>query len=278
MIQQAFVQPETNAAYHADTTHVSHSMLERFIESPTLYHGLYVTKTIEREPPTPAMVLGSLTHALLLEPETLRDRYVEAVGCKTRTGKAWTATVEEAEATGKEPVLPSYIDDARAMADSVRRHPVAAKLFAAKGIAEQAIRWTDPATSLNLKIRPDWVINSPKLEYVICVDLKTAEDPRPEAFSKAVANYGYHRQDAMYRDGLRTIHEKTIQFLFVVVGKSAPHDVFAYQMATLDVMLGQEQKTEALIRLAVCRESGDWTTPEQNTIQTLELPRWARGS
>jgi hypothetical protein len=271
---------ETNAEYHADFSAVSNSMKEAFIESPALYRGMYVTRTIPRKPPTPAMVLGSVTHTLLLEPERFDLEYTVAPeSCRERRGKAWEMTVESAECDGTTPILSSYFQDGLRMAEEVKAHPTAWKLLSSPhGVAERSIRWKDPITGLLLKCRPDLLINDAHRPDVIDINVKTAADPTPEGFAKAVANFGYHRQEAFYGDGIEQAIGKPCHSIFVVVGNSEPYDAFVYQLAVADLTLGREQNAKALARLSECHETGRWIAPGQDEIQILELPRWARGN
>ncbi len=59
---------ETNAAYHADDTHVGASMLSVFRENPLLYQWYFVTGQRPKPPPTKPMRMGSALHTLVLVP------------------------------------------------------------------------------------------------------------------------------------------------------------------------------------------------------------------
>jgi hypothetical protein len=270
---------ETNAEYHADHTSVSHSALETFLRSPALYRDIFVTGETPKAPPSPAMLLGSLVHTMVLEPDKIDTEYTIAPPtCRARSGKAWDATVEAAECSGTTPVLESHMAEAAKMREAVNGHSVAAVLLLEPGEPERPIRWIDPARLVACKCRPDWLVDSPKMPTALVVDLKTAEDPTPEGFAKAAANYGYHRQAAWYTVGVAGACEKPVRFVFVVVGKSEPYDVFVYELAIADVDMGHEQNDRALERLAECHKTGLWLAPGQDEIQILELPRWARGN
>jgi hypothetical protein len=64
--------------------YVSHSRLELFRKSPVLYKKTYIDKVVVRDP-SPAMILGSLVHAMLLEPATVDSRFSVAPVCDKRT-------------------------------------------------------------------------------------------------------------------------------------------------------------------------------------------------
>ena len=73
----------TNAQYHALAS-VSHSSLECFRRSKRTYRAKYIDKTLVHEQ-TPAMQLGSLVHAMVLEPHKVSDLYVVPPKCDRRT-------------------------------------------------------------------------------------------------------------------------------------------------------------------------------------------------
>ena len=269
---------ETIVEYHRDTPAITNSAKEIYRKSPRRYHGQYITKTIPFDEPTIARVLGNLTHGLLLEPDSFCDQYIVAPkSCRARSGGVWWSTKEEAEASLRTPVLASHVATASRMADAVRAHATAWKLLSdPHGIAERTIRWTDPLTGLACKCRPDWLIDHASMTAALDVDLKTAEDPSPEGFARAAAKYGYHRQAAWYLDGIEATLGKPAHWVFVVVGKTEPHDVYTYQLCVADITLGRSQNTRTLADMAATIATNRWLAPGQDEIQILELPRWAR--
>ncbi|URN11311.1 PD-(D/E)XK nuclease-like domain-containing protein [Streptomyces radiopugnans] len=87
------------------------------------------------------------------------------------------------------------------MADAIRRHPLVGPLLKpGTGIAERSIYWTDPATGVRCRCRPDWLRTLPGL--TLCVDYKTCRDASPEAIAKAIRDHAYHQQDPWYIDGI----------------------------------------------------------------------------
>lgn len=259
---------ESNREYHADTDYVSHSMLETFRESPALYYGRFVSREIGKEE-TPALSLGSLVHTLILEPTRIEQEYTISDSA-ARRGKDWDAAVARAMSDGTTPITQSEMDKALPMAEAVSRNVGAMRFIGHDDVAiEQSIRWE--RDGVKCKCRPDALIRL--ADRTIVIDLKTAVDPSPEAFGKAVWNYGYHRQAAWYFDGCDAW--KDGMFLFVVVGKEPPHDVWMYELDALYLHRGQTDNYDDVARLMECRESGVWIAPGQDRIQSLEPPRWA---
>jgi len=275
---------ETNAQYHADLTHVGSTMLKTYRKSPARFHGLYVAGTIEPDPPAPAMVLGSLTHCLLLEPETFEHVFLVAKGCKVRRGKEWERIKAIAETEGKTPVFQAQLDHADAMARAVRANPVAAKLLRAEGaVVEQPIRWQDDS-GLKLKCKPDLLIDDGDfrrelgLDCVLCCDLKTSETPRPEQFWWAAQKWGSLPQAALYVDGCRSVRDddRPVRFVFIVVGKEAPFDVYTYYVESSDLEDARTANVDTICRLARSLETGVWMAPGQDELLPLQPPSYRR--
>ncbi len=268
---------ETNTHYHADTEHLGHTMLEVYRRSPKLFRWIYRMKFLKPEPPTPAMVLGSLTHAYFLEPRRVDDQYVFA-DCAKRAGKKWTACCEEAAEAGKEPTLAAWGVTAREMVCSLKSHPLVCELLDVDFVAEEPLRWTDYSTLLKCKCKPDFLITDPTRTSILDVSLKTAGDPSPEKFGYTILDYGYHRAAAHYATGIR-FHkgsQRNIESLIIACGNKAPFDVWVYRLSPAYVELGHEQNARTMANIARSIESDTWISEGQHALQTLLLPRRAR--
>lgn len=256
--------------YHADHTAISHSMLEVFRGSRPRYHGLFVGHSLEPAQPSRAMEIGSCLHALALEN---RAAYAVAPECdrRTKAGKlAWDAF--QATCDGK--MIVSGVEEKRLvdMAEALQENPMGRMLLETRGVIETPIYWDDLETGLSCKAKPDKLIDSAG----IVVDLKTCLDVSPEAFSRAVANYGYHRQAAWYLEGIRRLHKISAQFLFLCVGKEPPHEVATYELSQDALSQGTQENRELLEELKECHQSGYWGGRWEKEIFILNLPRWAQ--
>ncbi|NBS68382.1 hypothetical protein EBT31_05635, partial [bacterium] len=166
-------EPMENAEYHRHSA-ISKSHLDLVARSPLHYWARYVDPNRVEPEPTPAMRLGTAVHTLTLEPDSWDSRYVTApqIDRRTKEGKATWAEFEALSA-GRE--LISCDDRAviSRMAEAVWKHPAAEMLlFKLPGKAETTHMWTDEATGLQCKCRPDWLTDDGSL----IVDLKTTED------------------------------------------------------------------------------------------------------
>lgn len=222
------------------------------------------------EEPTRAMLFGSAVHCAILEPERFAREYAVApdVDRRTKGGKAeyeaWLADHPGATAISD--------DDHRtilSMHASVLAHPAAARLMR-DGVPEVSLRWIDDATGLACKARADLYVPSKRL----CVDLKTTEDASPEAFAKSVANYGYHRQDAIYRAGFAACGEPIDHFAIVAVEKRAPYAVAVYTLDAHAIEAGYAGFRSCAAIVAECMRTGVWPS-YGDAVSELSLPKWA---
>jgi hypothetical protein len=181
------------------------------------------------------------------------------------------AAVAALRAEGKVPLKPSDWDTVHAMADAIRRHPLAARLFEpAGGEPEQTLVWLDEPTGVWRRAMLDWRRGR------VIVDYKSAASASRAAFTKAVGNFGYHQQDPYYRDGVAALGlADDPAFLFVVQEKDPPYLVAVYDIDDEDLRIGRERNRRALEMYRDCTESGLWPG-YSNDIETIALPSWVR--
>lgn len=261
--------------YHDDTTAVSNSMLKTFARSPALYRSMYITEEIPRPEPTPEMALGSLTHSMWLQPETVEATYAVKPKCDRRTTEGKKVYAEFlAGAGGKIEVDQEQYALAKAMVEALNRNEQAAAILAMPDrVVETPIRWTYELGAITLKAKPDFYAPG------VCMDLKTALNPGPDEFAKQCANLAYYRQAAYYLDGCTAEYsysDAVIQFLLVVVGKDAPHDVYVYNLGSEWIEQGACENAELLDRLMECQRSGVWQSPAQLIVSQLPMPGWLK--
>ena len=266
-------EPMENAEYHRHSA-ISKSHLDLVARSPLHYWARYVDPNRVEPEPTPAMRLGTAVHTLTLEPDSWDSRYVTApqIDRRTKEGKATWAEFEALSA-GRE--LISCDDRAviSRMAEAVWKHPAAEMLlFKLPGKAETTHMWTDEATGLQCKCRPDWLTDDGSL----IVDLKTTEDASPAGFRKSIANFRYHVQASWYLDGLeRATGKRPEQFIFICVEKKPPHAVAVYADDAEMIAQGQITAARDLQQLADCKAANSWPG-YSDQIETISLPPWMR--
>src|SRR5947209_1829548 len=90
--------------------------------------------------------IGVAAHLAVLEPERQADNIVLIEAGDYRTTKAREAR-DAVRAAGRVPLLPYQLDIVRAIAGSIRTHPIASQAFAG-GEAEVTLIWPDPETGI----------------------------------------------------------------------------------------------------------------------------------
>ena len=262
-----------NTEYHAHPA-ISKSHLDQVAKSPLHYWARYLDPNRVVPEPTPAMAIGSAVHTHVLELDQWDARYVSApdgIDRRTKAGKAeWEAFT--AAATGRTVLPKADADLVMRMAHSVFTHPAAAMLLALPGKAETTHMWTDAATGLECKCRPDWLTDDGRL----LVDLKTTEDASARGFAKSIAQWRYHVQASWYLDGVeQATGTRPEQFLFLCVEKKAPYAVAVYAADAEMIAAGAQTAARDLDVLATCKAANAWPG-YSDQIEPISLPPWMR--
>jgi|TARA_R110000787_G_scaffold114213_1_gene223895 exodeoxyribonuclease VIII len=262
-----------NERYHA-RTELSNSMMTKLLKSPA--HLRYYLDNDQE--PTPAMILGTQVHTMLLEPgdadfvKAPKDR-------RTKEGKAQYAELLETYPASSIIKSDTY-DQIEGMVDSVLANASASSLLRsaqADGHIEESVFYTDPITQVSCKARIDAVPGKSSCLYKDClVDFKTTIDASPEAFAKSVFNFGYHRQAAHYLSCWNNTHPDDPRETFIIIAceKTPPYAVAVYELDNGSVEMGAYEVARLKELYAECVATDTWDA-YGNTVHTLELPSWA---
>ncbi len=264
----------SNSDYHALTSVVSKSHLDQVARSPLHYWARYVDPNRVEPEPTPAMTIGTALHTHVLELDTWDQRYVvmpEGIDRRTKAGKAeWEAF--SVASSGRTVLSKTDAELVMRMGHAIYAHPAAAMLLNLPGKAETTWMWSDDASGLDCKCRPDWLTDDGSL----IIDLKTTEDASPTGFRKSIGNWRYHVQAAWYLDGLeRSSGKRPDGFIFVVVEKKPPHAVAVYAADAEMIAAGAKQARLDLDVLATCKAANAWPG-YSDQIEMISLPAWMR--
>lgn len=193
---------------------------------------------------------------------------VEVKARDWRTKAAQTAR-DEAYARGAVPLLTEQIRTVDAMADAVRRHPLASRLLTpGDGVAERSLFWRDEETGVMLRCRPDWLTSR------WCVDYKSTTCAENTAFAKSAYSYGYYIQAPFYLAGLAALGTPREAFMFIAQEKTPPYLVNVVQLDDEAMAAGAAQMRRAINLYAQCMADGDWPGYPLD-VPTLALPHWA---
>ena len=256
----------TNGAYHAHEA-ISKSKLDAARKS-----GRHLYDMLHGPPreSTAAFDLGTALHAAALPGESLEEvavRMPEGMKKTTKEGRAFVA-----ENKSKIILSPSdsYLLDQMIL--SLSEHPFCKSFINGdlKGKAEQSFFCTDSETGLELKARPDFILD----DYSLILDLKTTVDASLRGFQRSVANYRYYVQASHYLDVVEGATGTRPQaFLFIAVEKSRPFGSAVYMADQAMIDLGKQHAREDLDNIAKWMAEDHYPGYSER-VEEISLPKW----
>jgi PDDEXK-like domain of unknown function (DUF3799) len=219
--------------------------------------------------------IGVAAHLAVLEPERQADSIVLIEAGDYRTTKAREAR-DAARAAGKVPLLLYQFDIVRAIAGSIRAHPIASEAFRG-GEAEITLSWSDPETGVPCKARPDYL----RAHGRWLVDLKTATSANPRSWRDQAYRLGYHARAAWYLDGAAAVlGQMPEEYWFVIVEKEPPYLISVVSFDDDALTWGRIANRKACERFAISAAANVWPgyrEPGQNHDRAFRigLPPWA---
>jgi len=223
----------------------------------------------------PDFDLGTAAHLAVLEPDQFDARTELIEAADYRGGKAREKR-DQARAEGKVPLLLWQHDIVRAIAGSIKAHPIAGQAFT-DGQPEVTLTWRDGLTGVPCKARVDWLPNHGNW----LIDLKSAASANPRVWRDQAYRLGYHARAAWYIDGAAAVFgHRPDEYWFVVVEKEPPYlvSVIAFDEMALD--WGRRVNRRACQLFARCTAAADWPgyrDPAANHDRAfrVNLPPWA---
>ncbi len=254
------------AEYHASPV-LSCSRLKPLALSP-----LHFKHALEQPfKSTPAMNLGSLVHAMVLEGDkAVTERFITApeVDRRTKAGKsAYAEFLERLE--GKIVVTADQMMVAGAIVKAISSNKTAAKLLANCTARESSFFFE--VDGVEMKARLDAYTRSG-----LILDVKTTGFP-VDQFQRQAYNLRYHLQAAIYSEAYRQKYGRDPEgFVFIVVETAPPHGMVCY-LADDDFIAAGEAEFKRLLALyKQCQATNQWPGYD-DTLHILELPAWAQG-
>jgi ATP-dependent exoDNAse (exonuclease V) beta subunit len=240
---------------------LNYSLAKHLLDSPAHYKAAQD----EECEPSEAMMLGTITHTLVLEGRNTLDEYAikpEGMSFATKEGKAW-----KAEQT-KEIVSEKKALKIPCAAEAIARNPYAGELLRLCPNRETPI--VVEYRGVKIKVLIDACGSN------IISDFKTAQDASERGFTKAVFDRHYDLQAAMYQTALAIANklDEPPKWYWLACELSAPFynqvfvqgkEVYANGMAKLDFVIDEYKR---------CTAISDWSLPVAYP-QTITLPNWS---
>ena len=215
--------------------------------------------------PSADMVKGDLVDALLTPPFTLEQRFAVFTTIARNT-KAGAANCAEARAAGLTPVSQEMVDQAQAVAASLRRDPVIGEVLTAmdQQHSQQPYFWSD-AAGRPCRCLPDVVTRDGRL-----YDLKKARSAVPRRFYWQARDLAYDLQLAHLALGHADRTGAMPEELGLIAFEwEEPHDCALLVFDEQDIAIGLERREEAFRRIAECQVSGSWPSHGRQPFRHL---------
>lgn len=213
--------------------------------------------------------VGTAIDSAILEPEQFEARVFK--GPVDRRGKKWEDAEAEAKNLGKLLLTGPDYERVQLVRDAVLADPWLDSIIrSSKSRVQETAFAIDQETGLLVKCRPD--LRRPDLKLKL--DLKSAASASPDAFARAVVNYGYHAQEAHYTKTWEAAGGDDEAFAFLVVEKKPPFAFAVYELPPSIVAEGHAVIRSAMATYAECMKTGIWPGFPSG-VQELGFQRWA---
>jgi len=212
---------------------------------------------------------GQAAHTAVLEPQHFEARVVR--GPADRRGNKWSDLAEMCKIDRKTLLTADEYDRVLALRDAVHADAwINSIITGGKPMIEPSGYFIDEVTGELCRVRPDLY----REDLSVIVDLKSALSAHPDAFARAVVNYGYHAQEAFYSDGWNQIGKPVEAFVFIAWEKKSPYAHAVYELPPSIVEEGRAIMRKALDRYHECNKANLWPGYAEG-VQELSFKRWA---
>ena len=250
------------AADYRKSEGVSKSSLDTFADCPAKFKAEQ-DGIIKRES-SPAMTFGTLLHSLVLDGRA--DFHVKPDGMTfaSKDGKQWKLDHADKPIIGQDEA-----DELIRTSSAILKHRHAAPLFG-QGASEVSLYGVDKESGLKIKGLADW------LAKTHIVDIKTTRAADNRSISRAIADYAYHRQAALYLDLANQNGLDLGAFYFVFIERGDLPLINVRKIATEAIEQGRIEYQKLLRDLAECQRTGIWLDYSGDGEQPgeVDLPAW----
>lgn len=219
---------------------------------------------------TRAMALGTITHRMVLEPDTVGEIAVWGAGenQKQRRGKTWDA-FQRASADKTIMTISEY-EAVVSMATSALMNAPIRRYAYMPGPTEVSMFWRHPRSGRRMKARVDKLIQG---QHTIC-DLKTTRDCRSWRFGAQVHELGYMHKMANYWNGYQILTGIEPEEKLLAIESSQPCEGVVYGVPRDLLLLALEELEHLIFQIEEAEESGVWPAAATEEVE-LVLPPYA---
>jgi len=261
--------------YHEDPAISKSGLVD--LETSPLYYVAQRTQVENKE--TKAMSIGTLAHALILQPDDLNKiAIVPPIEVLAKNGAfsgnkylEWKAQALEAN-PGIEIIKSNIMDTGQQMADQVLNNPEheEAKILLTNGMSEVSFFWEDPELGIRIKVRPDHLPGGK-----IITDLKTCRSAEEHKFGADSFKLHYHWSAYLTCKVISEVQGAFHNdYRFVALENEPPFDVCIYKPDAGQMQAAKDEVEHWLRVYAEAYKSDTWPGHEANT-RPLYWPHWA---
>ena len=232
---------------------------------------------LDPSPPSAIMTLGSAIHCVILEPSKFADEYAMFDGRRGTNAYAdW-----QAEHPGVVDLKPDEWQQCMGAGEAVHRLRQGrdARRLIRGSRHEVSLFWTDPATGIRCKARPDIVrltrMRDGRLFPMELADVKTTTTIDARTFGRLSAGMLYHGKMAFAMRGLEAIFGAApYRVSIIAVEQKRPHDVAVFPVDPDILYAGDQLVTKLLHQLKTCRKRRTWPGRYAEPVP-LDFPEYA---
>lgn len=246
---------------------LSYSTGKHYLRSPAHYRHALTNRAEKKE-----FDIGHAVHALVLgtgmDIVEIPDNVLASNGAAST--KAAKEFIEEARANGQVPLKADTWYQVKGAADAVLENREARRLLELPGAPEVSLFATDPDTGVEIRGRLDY------LTGLKPIDLKTTTEATPRKIVRAITEFDYDLQAAMYRHLVALTHgvKHADPMTHIYVETGAPHGVQVVELADEGWIRGGDLKLATILeRHAECVANDAWPGYDNGAL-ILAPPIW----
>lgn len=262
---------------------LSPSSLKAFRKCPMNY----IEYLIKPYDPSPAMILGSATDCMVLQPGRFEKEFeiMPTFDKRTKVGKEAYAEFFNNRKKGITYIDEQTYDKALNCAKSVYRNADAMYYIERLQKTQVKLNWKDPATGLNNTGYVDGA-SHPELEDAFILEFKTTRDASQYGFIKEAANLDYLMQPGGYTLGYKHSWYEFPDVVFISVETTAPYGVNVHRCDGKYIEMAQKEYLNTLLAFNWCLEHNEWhktydffrfkAAEDIHTYHRMEIPAWVK--
>ena len=217
------------------------------------------------EKPQRNLLVGSMTHGIILELDQFDARFAIYTGEGTRRTKAYKEFAEENE--GKDVATGNEFAQANATARAVMADPLARELIDA---TQHEVTILCEDFEMQCKGRID------ALGGGLLIDLKTTTSVEDHAFGRVSAGLHYPGKMSCYRRFVQLVTGELCEVKVIAVETKPPYDVVVFNIPDIVLDNAWEQiESKVMRRLRGCIERDEWPGVANGEERELCVPNWA---